>query len=103
MGERDELDHPEDEVAKRLNFTTPGTESGSRHRHPNSSPRQAAKVREPLHGYRTGKRRQGKGRGEKFRISVLAGLVVWLLCIAVLVVMVLLNCDRCSELGVKGA
>lgn len=110
MGERDGLDPPEDEVARRLNFVTPGSETRERHKHANeksSSPSEAASVRDPLHGYNNGihskkgaRRRRRKRR--TFGIGVLAALMVWMLCIACLGVMVWLNCDGCSELGMKG-
>lgn len=107
MGERDGLDPPDDEVARRLNFATPGSETRERHRYTNekksSSPSEAASVRDPLHGYRNGihsKRRWRKRR--TFGIGVLTALMVWMLCIACLAVMVWLNCDGCSELGMEG-
>lgn len=107
MGEKDGLVPPEDEVAKRLNFTTPGSETRERHRHKNeksSSPSEAASVRDPLHGYKNGvhSKRGVKRRRRKFGIGVLAALMVWMLCIACLGVMVWLNCDGCSELDMKG-
>ena len=110
MGERDGLDPPEDEVAKRLNFATPGSETRERHGHSNeksTSPGQAASVRDPLHGHNNGvyTKKGAKGRrrkGRKFGIGVLAALMVWVLCIACLAVMLWLNCDGCSEIGMKG-
>lgn len=107
MGERDGGDPPEDELARRLNFATPRSETKERHRHANqksSSPGEAASVRDPLHGYKNGiySKKGVKRRRRTFGIGVLAALMVWMLCIACLGVMVWLNCDGCSQLGVKG-
>ena len=110
MGERDGVDPHEDEVAKRLNFATPGSETRERHRHTNaksSSPSEAASVRDPLHGYNNGiysrqRTRRRRRKGRTCGIGVLAALMVWMMCIACLGMMVWLNCDGCSELAMKG-
>ena len=110
MGEKDGLDPPDDEVARRLNFATPGSETRERHGYSNeksSSPGEAARVRDPLHNNnngihsKKGANRRGR-KGQKFGMGVLSALMVWLLCIACLVVMVWLNCDGCSDLEMKG-
>ena len=106
MGERDGLDPPENEVAKRLNFATPGSETRQRRRHSDEksySPGEAASVRNPLHAHNNGIQSKGRRKkGRTFGIGVLAALMVWVLCIACLAVMVWLNCDGCSDLGIKG-
>lgn len=111
MGERGETeaDPPMDEVAKRLDFNTPGARSRekSKNNSHSSSPSQAAKIRDPLHGQHRGGGPQGKKRGSrrkgrKFGIGIMAALVVWLMCLACLGVMAWLNWDRWSELSMEG-
>ena len=109
-GKKVDVDPPEDEIAKRLNFGSPGGEDGERQRRHNSSnsvsPEKAAKVRDPLHRNgsepHTAKKRRRKKKGGKFGVGLLAALMVWVLCIACLGVMAWLNWDRCSELTMEG-
>ena len=112
MGEKGELDLPEDdEVARRLNFSSPngsGARGEERHRHQkvnSSSPGQAAKVRDPLHRRNNGqhgKKRERRKKSGKFGMGLLATLMVWMLCIACLGVMAWLNWDRFAEISMKG-
>ena len=108
MGERGETeaDPPMDEVAKRLDFNSPGARSRERRKNNShsSSPSQAAKVRDPLHGQHRlqGKKRGSRRKGRKFGVGLMAALVVWLMCLACLGVMAWLNWDRWSELSMKG-
>ena len=120
MGEKTgDMEQPdEDEVAKRLHFSSPGSSDReshkSQHHSGNSvSPGQAAKRRDPLHRQggetqataaaamsrkKTGRRR----KGGKLGMGLLAALMVWLLCIAGVGVMVWLNWDRYAELSMEG-